>query len=657
MFDELTKSFKKAYEKKGINSDAQLRRMFPRKYKDYTHPVSLKKVNFSLGNPDIAVVATVLSTKESYGKVSMLAVKAVDTEGTPFRANFININWAKKLLNGYIGTGKQVLFCGIFQYQEIYGYSCFNPIFCPDIHSGMKVLPVYSSIKGIGESTLPKHIGQAVAQPETDTIPGDIRGKYPEINDAFRMIHLPDNTDETALGRARMVLDDLVYFKLLLLSEGGCATSHFRPDKRQKMDEMLRALPYSLTMDQENTINAMLSYMASGKRLNALVQGDVGCGKTVIAYALMRNAAENGFQSILMAPTQILAEQHYDGFKQLVGEDEIAFFDGRVKGRKKEELEERIVMGKAHYIIGTSALLHIMLDRQKVALAIIDEEHRFGVGQRDSLVLSDETHIVTMSATPIPRSLAKTVYGDTTQVYQIRQKPAGRKPVITYYDDGKKDKQFLLWVLKQGGQAYVVCPLKEEAESGSRMEAVLSAEEVFTEYSKVFGNLGFPVGLVTGTTKVAQKQAVIEDFKTGKLSILVSTTVIEVGVNVPNANLIVIKNAERFGLATLHQLRGRVGRGDRQSYCILVSSRKNERLAAMCRTSDGFEIAEADLAQRNSGDILGTRQSGRNHFIEEIIQYPEIEKDAAQVVEKLNYRYALMHLHKYSKIYQKETSS
>lgn len=656
MFDELPKSFKKAYEKKGINNDAQLRRMFPRKYKDYTHPVSLKKVNFSLGNPDIAVVATVLSTKESYGKVSMLAVKAVDTEGTPFRANFLNINWAKKLLNGYIGTGKQVLFCGIFQYQEIYGYSCFNPIFCPDVHSGMKVLPVYSSVKGIGESTLPKHIGLAIAQPETDTIPSDISGKYPEINDAFRMIHLPDNADETALGHARMVLDDLVYFKLLLLSEGGCETSHFRLDKRQEMDEMLRALPYSLTMDQENTINAMLSYMASGKRLNALVQGDVGCGKTVIAYALMRNAAENGFQSILMAPTQILAEQHYDGFKQLVDEDEIAFFDGRVKGRKKEELEERIVMGKVHYIIGTSALLHIMLDRQKVALAIIDEEHRFGVGQRDSLVLSDETHIVTMSATPIPRSLAKTVYGDTTQVYQIRQKPAGRKPVITYYDDGKKDKQFLLWVLKQGGQAYVVCPLKEEAESGSRMEAVLSAEEVFTEYSKVFGNLGFSVGLVTGTTKAAQKQAVIEDFKTGKISILVSTTVIEVGVNVPNANLIVIKNAERFGLATLHQLRGRVGRGDRQSYCILVSSQKNERLAAMCRTSDGFEIAEADLAQRNSGDILGTRQSGRNHFIEEIIQYPEIEKDAAQVVEKLNYRYALMHLHKYSKIYQKETS-
>ena len=423
--------------------------------------------------------------------------------------------------------------------------------------------------------------------------------------------------------------------------------------KRAEMDEMIQHLPYALTGDQKNTINAILESAKSGTSVRALIQGDVGCGKTIIAFSLMRCAKENGYQSILMAPTQILAEQHYKEFSKLVPPEEIAFLDGTVKASQKKKLLAGIKDGSLSYVIGTSAVLSVE-EYANLGLAITDEEHRFGVKQRDGISMSG-IHMLTMSATPIPRTLAGAIYGDHTDIYQIMEKPAGRKPVITYYDDGKKTDGFLYSQLKTGTQAYIVCPLKEDAEDDSTTASLTSVQEMFADYKQKFEPLGYHAEMVTGETPADEKNAVFERFRKGETKILVSTTVIEVGINVPNANVIIIRNAERFGLATLHQLRGRVGRGSAQGYCVLVSDdHENERIRVMCNTNDGFEVAEADLKERRSGDLMGIKQSGRNKFVEELIAYPVIAAEAKRIVSQMTPAEMEEHIRKYEKIYPPE---
>lgn len=650
MFAELSSLHQNAYRKKGISNDALLRRLLPNKYKDYSKASTLMNVDFSGGSRDIAVITSVLEVrkKTSSNGRQMLSIKAVDRDGTPFRVMFMNSCRLKPLFTSFIGH--EILLMGPFQYDPVYGYSVFAPAFSSDIPGCLKVTPVYGSIKDISTAKLEEHIKQAVLEMETETIPERLLDGMPGINDAIKMVHFPEKISDPETGRLRLVLDDLVYFKLMLQSEQRGGVSRFCLSKRESMDKLINNLPYSLTQDQQNTIDRMIETAGMGKQVNALVQGDVGCGKTIIAICMMVCAVENGFQTILMAPTQILAEQHFQELIKYIPEEMVVLIDGSTKGRTRKDLESRIKKGTIKYIVGTSALLTADIPRENIGVIIVDEEHRFGVEQREAL-FNEDAHVITMSATPIPRSLAQAVYGDSTQIYQIRQKPAGRLSVKTYYDNGKKIKNFLFSMLKTGGQAYIICPLKEEAETGTLMENVKSAEEVYSEYQEQFGNLGYQVGLVTGATKSADKEAALEHFKSGETQILVSTTVIEVGVNVPNANVIIIMNAERFGLATLHQLRGRVGRGERQSYCILVSDKPNDRIIAMYMSNDGFEIAEADLKERRSGDLLGIRQSGKNRFVEETLEYPDIEMAAGKIVDNLNYREALAHIRKYQKVY------
>ena len=398
-----------------------------------------------------------------------------------------------------------------------------------------------------------------------------------------------------------------------------------------------------------DTVNGILELAEGGKRIRALVQGDVGSGKTAVAFCLMFCAAENGFQSVLMAPTQVLARQHYLELCRYTGPEEAVLLDGTSKGRGRASLETSISEGKVKYIVGTSAVLSAVIDREKIGLAVIDEEHRFGVVQRTGLY-NDQTHVVTMSATPIPRTLAQSVYGKNTAIFQIRQKPAGRLPVKTYYDNGEKAVKFLYAQVKAGGQAYVICAAKEDCGQGA-MEGVRNVEEVYGEYRRLFEPLGFPVGMVTSSVKQKQKETVLKDFSDGKIRILISTTVVEVGVNVPEATVILILNAERFGLATLHQLRGRVGRSSRQSYCVLVSNECGQRIRTMCMTNDGFAIAERDLKERRSGDLLGLKQSGKNKFVEEILDYPEIAQDADLAVRHIDFQSGINHIGKYRMIY------
>ena len=649
MFQDIDKKQKKEYIRKGITQDSHLRRLFPNKYKDYSKPSLLKGAHIPKEGKDIAVLASVreVAKKKSANGTPMLVVKASDRDGTPFTARFMGMVRLYSLFQTYVGT--EILIMGMFQYDKVYGYSVFSPDFSHKIPENLRVKPVYGSIKNISSAAHIRNISAAVSEKEGDTLPPSIRGKYPEINEAFRMIHFPVSIQEAIAGQNRILLDDILYFKLRLIYEQSGTMSRFSLTKRSYMDAQISKFPFQLTKDQMETINGVLEQAKGGKRARVLVQGDVGSGKTAVAFCLMFCAAENGYQSVLMAPTQVLARQHYLELCRYVGPDEAVLLDGTSKGRVRDSLEKSINQGKSKYIVGTSAILSAVIDREQIGLAVIDEEHRFGVGQRAGLY-NDQTHVVTMSATPIPRTLAQSIYGKNTSVFQIRQKPAGRLPVRTYYDNGSKAVKFLYSQVKGGGQAYVICAAKEDCGQGT-MEGVRNAEEVYEEYRKLFEPLGFPVGMVTGSTKQQQKEAVLGDFSSGKIRILISTTVVEVGVNVPDATVILILNAERFGLATLHQLRGRVGRSCRQSYCVLVSDKCGQRIRTMCMTNDGFAIAEEDLKERRSGDLLGLKQSGKNKFIEEILDYPDVARDADLAAGQIDFQTGINHIGKYRMIY------
>lgn len=652
MFENLKTIHRNAYAKKGITCDEQVVRFYPRKYKDYRTPALLKKEHFPESGLDLAVPGIIDTVKESVKNGRKITtVKARDREGTPFSAVFMNM----RNIAGWMASmaGQEMLFMGTFKYNRIFGYSSFNPTWSTHIQEDLIIHPQYSKIKGMADDKMLANLDACLFKGEVDTIPVRLIAGYPGINDALRMIHHPSDPGMPAAGMARMILDDLVYMKAELAVNDVRTSSSVCLTKRTEMDEMIQHLPYALTGDQKNTINAILESAKSGTSVRALIQGDVGCGKTIIAFSLMRCAKENGYQSILMAPTQILAEQHYKEFSKLVPPEEIAFLDGTVKASQKKKLLAGIKDGSLSYIIGTSAVLSVQ-EYANLGLAITDEEHRFGVKQRDGISMSG-IHMLTMSATPIPRTLAGAIYGDHTDIYQITEKPAGRKPVITYYDDGKKTDGFLYSQLKTGTQAYIVCPLKEDAEDDSTAASLTSVQEMFADYKQKFEPLGYHAEMVTGETPADEKNAVFERFRKGETKILVSTTVIEVGINVPNANVIIIRNAERFGLATLHQLRGRVGRGSAQGYCVLVSDdHENERIRVMCNTNDGFEVAEADLKERRSGDLMGIKQSGRNKFVEELIAYPVIAAEAKRIVSQMTPAEMEEHIRKYEKIYPPE---
>lgn len=649
MFENLKTIHRNAYAKKGIACDEQVVRFYPRKYRDYRTPALLKKEHFPESGLDLAVPGIIDTVKESVKNGRKITtVKAKDREGTPFSAVFMNM----RNIAGWMASmaGQEMLFMGTFKYNRIFGYSSFNPTWSTHIQEDLIIHPQYSKIKGMADDKMLANLDACLFKGEVDTIPVRLIAGYPGINDALRMIHHPSDPGMPAAGMARMILDDLVYMKAELAVNDVRTSSSICFTKRTEMDEMIQRLPYALTGDQKNTINAILESAKSGISVRALIQGDVGCGKTIIAFSLMRCAKENGYQSILMAPTQILAEQHYKEFSKLVPPEEIAFLDGTVKASQKKKLLAGIKDGSLSYIIGTSAVLSVE-EYANLGLAITDEEHRFGVKQRDGISMSG-IHMLTMSATPIPRTLAGAIYGDHTDIYQITEKPAGRKPVITYYDDGKKTDGFLYSQLKTGTQAYIVCPLKEDAEDDSTAASLTSVQEMFADYKQKFEPLGYHAEMVTGETPADEKNAVFERFRKGETKILVSTTVIEVGINVPNANVIIIRNAERFGLATLHQLRGRVGRGSAQGYCVLVSDdHENERIRVMCNTNDGFEVAEADLRERRSGDLMGIKQSGRNKFVEELIAYPVIAAEAKRIVSQMTPAEMEEHIRKYEKIY------
>ena len=517
-----------------------------------------------------------------------------------------------------------------------------NPIIFKkyDGESDCHIYTAYEKIRGISESNFERIINECLEHATIpDKVPRELLHKYNLIpkDEAIREMHKPSSVEQIKRAKYRLNMDDLLYFALQLEEKNRNlpAGSVYGIHSLATTTKIIENLPFQLTKDQKSAYEELVNRIRSGKRLNALIQGDVGCGKTILAFLLMFVMADNGFQSVLFAPTQVLASQHYNELKEMAApyDIDVVYIANGLKKKEREAILKSIEDGSALMIVGTHSVLSKEVKFHDLGLSITDEEHRFGVLQREEITTKAKAgmHTVTMSATPIPRSLSDVLLS-TTEVFNIQSMPNGRKPIQTAICASQNTIfQFIKKEIEKGHQAYVVCPLIEDKQGA--MEGILSVEQTYAEYTDAFGKGA--VAVLNGKMKEDETENVIQSFKDGEIKILVSTTVVEVGVNVPNATVIVINNAERFGLASLHQLRGRVGRGNSPGYCILNSVHKdNKRLIALCKYKNGFQIAEADYALRGSGNILGTEQSGSNYYVELSMRYPNLFSELQKYAKK-----------------------
>lgn len=629
---------------RGIRTVEDLVAYLPRRYKDYSHETGILP-------PDQASALIVhVDSVQSYYNSSVPNIKAFCTgrNGERIDISWFNQTWRhaeiSRCVNHYIYVGGKVTYNP--QYKN---YSIICPdVFEPNIEDGKAVFPIYKKIPGMSDEYLKKTIKSALAYPgaTAETCPIEYLRRYslPSRKEALMLLHTPRSMEDVKRGQERIRFDDLLYFALCIewTSRQASTGSSIRIKTLKSYKAIEASLPYELTPDQKAAIDGILAHAREGKRVNALLQGDVGCGKSIVAFILMATLADSGYQSVIMAPTQVLARQHYEDLVALVEPlgFRVGYFGGSdMKKSEKNKLIAAVAAGEVDLIVGTHSVLGPSVEYKKLGLVITDEEHRFGVAQREALVkkAQDGVHSVTMSATPIPRSLAQVVYGDTVQLHTIRTRPKNRLPVNTGIATGReKIYRYIVKAAKKGQQTYVVCPAIDKSE---KMEGVKSVDEVAAEYRMALEPLGIRIETLTGRMKKAEMDDIITRFRSGQVDVLISTTVIEVGVNVPTATCIVITNAERFGLASLHQLRGRVGRGSLQSYCVLESDNQTEegrmRLNAMCETNDGFKIAEADLNLRGAGDFLGTQQSGDNKYMALMLAYPDEYREAQKIAKEL----------------------
>ena len=500
----------------------------------------------------------------------------------------------------------------------------FKPEAYEELLSSMR--PVYAQTKGLGNKTITSAVEQALAirTLERDYLPASLRisNELAEYNFAIEHIHFPANEEDLRFARKRLVYDEFFFFLLAvrhLKEKRQNIRSPFHVEKQEECRRLLKDLPYRLTNAQLRTLEEVLGDLKSGSVMNRLIQGDVGSGKTIIAVLALLAVCENGYQGALMVPTEVLARQHYESVAELFAahgvEKKVILITGSMTAKEKRLAYEKVASHEADIIIGTHALIQEKVVYDNLALVITDEQHRFGVAQREMFGNKGQMpHVLVMSATPIPRTLAIILYGDL-DISVIAELPANRLSIKNCVVDKSyrpRAYRFIENEVKNGRQAYVICPMVEESE-------MIEAENVLDYTKALRENLpGIRVEYLHGKMKGKEKNKIMEEFAAGNIQVLVSTTVIEVGVNVPNATVMMIENAERFGLAQLHQLRGRVGRGDKQSYCIMVNAsgnkEKNRRLEVLNKSNDGFYIASEDLKLRGPGDLFGIRQSGDLEF-------------------------------------------
>ena len=641
----------KLFAKLGVETVEELLHDYPRAYDAYEEPVPIGKLR---EKGMFAVSGQLMKTPSvrRFKNIQVIITDVRDMTGA-LQLTWYNMPYLRNVLQMgqiLIFRGRVVKKSGRLTMEQ-------PDVFTPEQYRRImhSMQPVYGQTKGLGNKAITRAVQQALEQRqmEREYLPEELRSRYElaEYNYAIEHIHFPADKKELLFARKRLVFDEFLFFLLSvrrLKEKRQDLKSKYVTPRAPEVDKLLASLPYELTGAQKKVLEEVRKDMESGLVMNRLVQGDVGSGKTIVAVLALLETAMNGCQGAMMAPTEVLAKQHYESITELFAtygiEKQVVLVTGSMTAKEKRIAYEKIASHEADIIVGTHALIQEKVHYDRLALVITDEQHRFGVGQREALGNKGSKtdpeltpHVLVMSATPIPRTLAIILYGDL-DISIIDEMPAERLPIKNcVVNTGYRDKayQFIAREVAAGRQAYVICPMVEESE-------MIEAENVL-DYTKLLREklpAGITVEYLHGKMKGKEKNQIMERFAFGEIQVLVSTTVVEVGVNVPNATVMMIENAERFGLAQLHQLRGRVGRGAHQSYCIMVNCSDQdgtqERLDILNRSNDGFYIASEDLKLRGPGDFFGLRQSGDMEFkIADIFTDANLLKTVSEEVNRI----------------------
>lgn len=605
------------FNRLGISTVSDLLWHLPRDFEDRS---IIKNISDLFDGETVCVRAHLIQGIRSFksgGGIRICQTAFSDGSGI-LKVTWFNSPYIQKALQ----AGEEYILFGKVAFKANH-FEMVNPV-CERDDKGIKtgkILPIYPLTAGLSQNSIRDALNNVflkLSEKPAEIMPSKIKEKfgYPDIWTALKNIHFPQNAEDFYAARERLSFEEMLIMQTGILKMKTLRKNYIAPriENTKCIKEFAESLPFELTGAQKRTINEICKDIRKSEPMNRLVQGDVGSGKTMVAAAAVYSCARCGYQAALMAPTEILAKQHFKTFTKVFSKlsVNVVLLTGTQGAKDKKEAYRMIESGEAHLVIGTHAIISENVKFKNLALSITDEQHRFGVKQRAFLAEKGENvHTLVMTATPIPRTLSLILYGDL-DISVIDELPPGRKPVETYSaGEGlrKRVYEFIRKNVSSGRQVYIVCPLVEESE-------VLTAKSA-SEYAEKLQKEVFPelkIDVLHGRLKAKEKDAVMEKFISGETNILVSTTVIEVGVDVPNATIMVIENAERFGLSQLHQLRGRVGRGSEKSYCILFSDSKGEvameRVRVMCETSDGFKIAEYDLKLRGPGEFFGVRQHG-----------------------------------------------
>lgn len=633
------------FHKLKIYTVGDLLNYYPRTYEQFDEPISIKDAK----EGELVSVAAYVKKRPDVNMRSPLKIVTLvlEEEQHQLRLTWFRMPFLKsKLLPGsfYIFRGHIASKRGslVMEQPKIYTPAEYDKL--RDV-----LQPVYGLTSGITSNTIGKAVKEILthAQCRKDFLPGNIRKRYElaEYNYAVETIHFPKNMDELVFARKRLVFDEFFTFILTLQQireKTADLTNRYIMKPSKDVEGFINSLPFPLTKAQQRVWQEIVGDLSGKKMMNRLVQGDVGSGKTILAVLALLTTVENGYQGALMVPTEVLAKQHYQDIAKMAEEYQLPIkpilLTGSMTAKEKRDAYERIQLGIANVIIGTHALIQGAVTYKNLALVITDEQHRFGVKQREALSEKGiEPHVLVMSATPIPRTLAIIIYGDL-DISVVDELPAQRLPIKNCLVDTSYRETAYRFIEKQiaeGRQVYIICPMVEESEN-------LEAENVidYTESLQSYFSKDVNITYLHGKMKQAEKDGIMEAFSKNEIQILVSTTVIEVGINVPNATVMMIENAERFGLSQLHQLRGRVGRGKHQSYCIFVngsqSEKNKERLEIINKSNDGFEIASKDLKLRGPGDLFGIRQSGVIDFkLGDIYQDAQILQQSSEAAKEV----------------------